>query len=132
MQDPTEAIEDLRNKLICPCGCGKNQTSTEFASTLYMAQGIYGKPFTITSGFRCLKHNEAVKGDPNSASLYGEHADIDYHTPAFLFLIIKALVGAGFERFRLYPRHLHIDRSRKHPFPTFTWANYPPPKPKEA
>jgi hypothetical protein len=132
MEDISEKIEEFRNKLICPCGCGKNQTSSEFASMLYMAQGVYGKNLTITSGFRCPKHNEEVKGYPDSASLYGEHADIDYQTPGLLFLILKALIGAGFERFRLYPRHLHIDRSRKYPFPGFAWANYPPPKPKEA
>lgn len=132
MEDIADKIEEFRNKLICPCGCGKNQTSSEFASLLYMAQEVYGKPFLITSGFRCLKHNKDVKGDPNSAALYGEHADLDYQTPAFLFLIIKALIEAGFERFRLYPRHLHIDRSMKYPFPAFTWANYPPLKPEEA
>lgn len=131
MEDISEKIEEFRNKLICPCGCGVNRTTSEFISTLYMAQGVYGKPFIITSGSRCMKHNVEKGGASDSASLYGEHADLSYPTPADLFLIIKSLIDAGFERFRLYPHHIHVDRHPKYPVPSFAWANYPPPIKKE-
>lgn len=132
MEDISEKIEEFRNKLGCPCGCGTNYTSSEFASMLYFAQGVFGKPFTITSGSRCIKHNTEEKGDPNSASLIGEHADLGYQLFADLFLLIKALIGAGFERFRLYPRHLHVDRHPRGPSPYFAWADYPPQTKKGA
>ena len=132
MEDISEKIEEFRQKLGCPCGCGTNRTSSEFAGMLYFAQGVYGKVFTIDSGARCPKHNKDVGGDPDSASLFGEHADLAFPTPADLFLMIKALFGAGFERFMLYPRHLHVDRHPRGPTPYFAWANYPSPIKKEA
>jgi hypothetical protein len=132
MEDISEKIEEFRQKLGCPCGCGTNRTSSEFAGMLYFAQGVYGKPFTITSGARCLQHNKDEQGSPDSASLYGEHADLAFQTPADLFIGTKALIGAGFERFRLYPRHLHVDRHPKFPVPSFACANYPPKIKKEA
>jgi hypothetical protein len=131
MEDISEKIEEFRQNLGCPCGCGTNRTTSEFAGMLYFAQGVFGKPFTINSGARCPKHNKNVGGDPESASLCGEHADLGYKNTTDLFLMIKALLGAGFERFRLYPRHLHVDRSPKYPFPSFTWADYPKKQKKE-
>ncbi|MCJ7805591.1 D-Ala-D-Ala carboxypeptidase family metallohydrolase [Patescibacteria group bacterium] len=131
MEDITPQIEEFRLQLACRCGCGSNRTSSEFAGMLYFAQGVYGKLFTIDSGARCPKHNAWLGGDPDSASLYGEHADLAFPTPADLFLGIKALIGAGFERFMLYPRHLHVDRHPKWPIPRFAWANYPPKIKKE-
>lgn len=36
----------------------------------------YGKPITVTSGFRCAALNKAVGGAPISQHLFGEAADI--------------------------------------------------------
>jgi len=134
--DITQEAENLRETLGCPCGCNQNFTSIEFATLLLFAQGVYGKEFTITSGYRCPNKNKAEKGLEDSASLYGEHADIAYWKTVDAFLIIKALIGAGFERLRVYPldqafrigkktAHIHVDRHPKYQEPTFTVGLYP-------
>jgi hypothetical protein len=126
MEDISEKVQIFLNTLGCSCGCGQNRTSDEFAQTLFFAQGVYGKPFVITSAYRCPQYNAKVGGVLDSPSIYGQHADIAYDTPQDLFLMFKALIGAGFERFRIYPHHLHVDRHPKWPQPSFMWANYPP------
>ena len=37
----------------------------------------YGKPITVTSGYRCPKLNTAVKGAKNSQHIKGQAADIN-------------------------------------------------------
>lgn len=126
IEDPSPQIEALRELLSCRCGCGRNNTSFEFAALLYMAQGVYGKQLPIYQGCRCTKFNDSVGAAQNSPSLIGEHVDLHYENPPDLFLLIKALLAAGFESFRLYPHHLHIQRDPNDPIPAFAWANYPP------
>ena len=48
-----------------------------------------GFPLTITSGYRCTKLNELVKGAKNSDHLYGMAADIKCHDNQKLFEAIK-------------------------------------------
>lgn len=120
--------QELELKMRCKCECGK-RSQNNFLQTLFFAQQQFGKPIDVHSGARCAKHNAATPGaDPNSAALYGEHADLGYQTTGELFLLISALIKVGFERFRLYPHHLHIDKHPSFPVPSFAWANYPPPK----
>lgn len=58
------------------------------------ARAIYGRPITVTSGYRSPKLNEAVGGVPNSQHIKGEAADITAGSPAEnrrLFAIIREL-----------------------------------------
>ena len=48
-----------------------------------------GFPLTITSGYRCNKVNNLVKGSKNSDHLYGFAADIICHDNAKLFEALK-------------------------------------------
>ena len=58
---PDSAIKNL--KILC-------------TQVLEPARQRYGHPLTITSGFRCLKLNRLVGGQPNSYHLKGMAADI--------------------------------------------------------
>lgn len=129
MEDFTQDLEKFRALLTCPCGCGHNRTTFEFISKLYMAQGLFGKPFLIYQGFRCTKFNDFVGAAQDSPALTGEHIDLSFETPKDLFFLIKSLLAAGFERFRLYPHHLHVDQDPNFSTPSFSWNNYPPKKP---
>ena len=60
----------------CKCGCTGNTIDPDFAEKLDTIREICGFPFTVTSGFRCLAHNKAVGGHPNSAHCRGLAVDI--------------------------------------------------------
>lgn len=55
----------------------------------------YGKPITITSGYRCKKLNSAVGGSKTSQHMTGAAADIKCTatTKAYLFNLIKEMIN---------------------------------------
>ena len=53
------------------------------------ARELLNKPIIISSGFRCLKLNLAVKGSKTSQHLTGEAADISCSDNSYLFSLIK-------------------------------------------
>lgn len=57
------------------CG-GSAPVNTNLVLALQVLRERIGQPLTITSGFRCIKHNAAVGGAKNSQHLYGTAADI--------------------------------------------------------
>jgi len=118
---------EFREQFSCKCGCGLNNVQDDFLNKLFFAQNISGVKFLITSGCRCQKHNLEVGGSPDSASLLGVHADIAFIDTFNCFLIFKALIGAGFERIRLYPRHIHVDQHPRFPVPSISLGSYSNP-----
>lgn len=55
----------------------------------------YGKPITITSGFRCEKLNKAVGGVPTSQHIKGEAVDIVCSNNKELWNLIVSMVKSG-------------------------------------
>lgn len=57
----------------------------------------YGKPITITSGYRCPKLNAAVGGSKTSQHMKGQAADIKCTatSKAELFNLIKGMINKG-------------------------------------
>lgn len=57
--------------------CGNSAPMNHlFMTELVRIRAIYGKPITVTSGFRCKKHNTSVGGTENSNHTKGLAADI--------------------------------------------------------
>lgn len=103
----------------CKCGCGYDTPNPELIRMLQIARDLYGKPMTITSGCRCIKHNRNVGGAANSAHIQGKAVDIATPTGADRYLIITSLMAAGFRRiginFKQRFVHADIDDSKPHP-----------------
>jgi len=64
-------------ELACKC-CGVDGTTQEFADKLQKFRDAVGIPLTITSAYRCEKHNAAVGGAKNSQHIRGTAADIKW------------------------------------------------------
>lgn len=64
-----------RAEFDCPCGCSAQMVDPELAEKLQRIRDALGKPIKITSGYRCLPHNQAVDGGANSRHRYGMAAD---------------------------------------------------------
>lgn len=107
----------------CPC-CGRNFTSERLILMLDKAREIAGVKFIITSGYRCEKHNAAVKGSKNSSHLDGLAADILCVNPDTRYIILKALLQAGFNRIGIYEKHIHVDIDYRKPHGVVWLAKY--------
>ena len=92
----------------CPC-CGMAQMDGNFLLMIDQAREIAGVPFTITSGYRCEKHNRAVGGVASSSHLTGKAADISTAGSGDRFAIVDAAMGVGFNRMGMRKDFIHVD-----------------------
>lgn len=64
-----------RSEFACKCGCGYDTVDAELLKRLTIIRQRFG-PVTISSGCRCVTHNEREGGSPKSQHLLGRAADI--------------------------------------------------------
>lgn len=64
-----------RTEYICKC-CGKGTLEEDTLKLLDEIREDFGEAISITSGFRCVKHNSKVGGEKNSQHVLGKAADI--------------------------------------------------------
>ena len=65
-----------RSEFACKCGCGFDTVDFKLPFILQDVRDHFDKSVAITSGCRCLDHNEAVGGKSNSQHVKGRAADI--------------------------------------------------------
>ena len=69
-----------RSEFACHCGCGfglaDGEVSDKLLKVLDQLRTHFMQPITVTSGCRCVDHNDSVGGKANSQHLYGKAADI--------------------------------------------------------
>ena len=80
-----------------------------FLQMLDDARGISGIPFNITSGYRTKNRNKLVGGVANSSHLVGKAADISVQSGNERYIIINALIKAGFKRIGVAKTFIHCD-----------------------
>mgnify|MGYP000203398705 FL=1 len=81
----------------------------EFLNKLAQARKIAAVGFKITSGYRSPEHNEKVGGVPNSSHTLGHACDIYAPTSRQKYIIINALLQAGFNRIGVAKNFIHVD-----------------------
>ena len=86
----------------------------EVVQALDIARDIYGYPRVITSGFRTIEHNRSLiergyAASPNSSHLLGWAVDIAVPNSQRRFLMVEALLDAGFHRIGLGKTFIHVD-----------------------
>jgi len=81
----------------------------DFLEMLDHARHIAGIPFKINSGYRTIEHNEAVGGKQNSSHIVGKAVDIAIQGSRERWLILEALIHAGFTRFGIANTFIHVD-----------------------
>ena len=95
----------------CPC-CHTVMLHPKLAASLQKLREAWGKPLTVTSGYRCARHNAEVGGVPRSRHMRGLAADIA--APRAEQERLRELARkAGFTKIILYPErnfiHLEIN-----------------------
>ena len=89
-------------------GSGKYMDES-FLSMLDDARSIAGIPFIINSGFRSKSHNAYVGGKEQSSHQFGYAVDLHCTDSRSRFIIIDALIKAGFNRIGVGNTFLHVD-----------------------
>jgi len=89
-------------------GSGSNM-DVSFLEMLDEARDIANTPFKINSGYRTIAHNSNVGGVANSSHLKGFAADIHCTNDEKRFIIINALLLAGFIRIGVAKTFIHVD-----------------------
>jgi len=103
----------------CPTlpNSGINMDS-DFLQKLDNARHIGGIVFKINSGYRTKEHHEAIykklgKEPTKSAHLIGKAADIHCADSKSRFIILSALLDAGFTRIGISSTFIHCDTAEK-------------------
>jgi uncharacterized protein YcbK (DUF882 family) len=91
------------------------------AKRLEPVRAVFG-PIRIQSGFRCAKHNQAVKGAQFSQHLAGLAADIAVDTDSDRYLLIATLIECKFRRIGIGAQFVHADIGPGSPV---LWTYYP-------
>ena len=81
----------------------------EVVQALDIARDIYGYPMVISSGFRSIEANRACGGSPKSSHLLGYAVDIAITNSRRRFLLLEALLDAGFNRIGVSEDFIHVD-----------------------
>lgn len=97
----------------CTC-CKRVMIDSRLLKGIVLLRIMLNKPIYITSGYRCKKENERVKGYRTSYHMLGMAADIKVKD-----ISIKELADIakdiGFKGIGEYKKHLHLD-IRKVPY----------------
>ena len=99
---------------------GKNM-DRDFILKLEEARELAGIPFKITSGYRTKEHNEEVGGVKNSSHLKGVAADISVGSGSERYIILNALIKAGFKRLGIAKTFIHCDTDIEKPNSVWTY-----------
>lgn len=86
-----------------------------FLNKLDDARGIAGMPFTVTSGFRSVKHNALIGGVDGSSHTRGHAVDIACRDSVSRWKIIDALIKVGFNRIGIADTFIHVDDDPEKP-----------------
>ena len=114
MKPGWESLNFAAWEFLCPC-CKLEYMNQHFIMRLQLSRAIAGIPFVIGSGWRCFDRNKAVGGVDESSHLTGYAADIIAVTSQEKFIVISALLRAGFKRIGVARYYVHVDNDLSKP-----------------
>ena len=97
----------------CQDGCGgdiSDDLKTVIEALSFALGGVI-----VTSGYRCLKHNQEVGGVPDSAHTKGLAADISCKDGAYRLKLVLQALKSGIMRIGIGKTFVHIDIDHSKP-----------------
>jgi len=99
-----------RVEFACKCGCGFDEIKQHHVEMLQQVRDEVGFPMPIASGCRCLSHNTAIGGVPDSSHMRGEASDVTCLDSERRFKLARAALKVGFTRIGIGKTFVHMDR----------------------
>ena len=101
-------------ELECNCGCGTFNVRQSSITRLDKAREIADMPFIVNSACRCSVHNIAEGGKETSSHKTTDEIeckafDIAVGSSHARFVILRALISAGFTRIGIGKTFIHAD-----------------------
>lgn len=98
----------------CSPSCSLQDMKQTTMSKLDTAREIAGIPFVVNSAFRSPAWDKSKGRSGTGAHTLGQAVDIRCNTDRNRFLILAALIKAGFKRIGIARTYIHADNSEKH------------------
>lgn len=101
----------------CRCGCGMAIVSLRLIRSLEeLRAACGGNPIRINSGYRCPRHNRAIRGAKRSKHLFGEAADIVVAgmEPGDVAKMAEQVEGFQMGGIGIYRGFVHVDVGTTH------------------
>jgi len=89
--------------------CNIEDMSTDLLEKLDIARYFAGVPFVINSAYRTLGWELDHARDGSSSHTKGFAVDINVKESRYRYLIVKALLKAGFDRIGIHDDFIHVD-----------------------
>ena len=102
---------DRNPRYACKC-CGVNWIDPRLEWMISLIEDALERELTVTSGFRCERHNKEEGGSDTSSHLTGLAADIECKYSRLRFMIIGAAIQVGFRRIGVWKDFIHLDIDR--------------------
>ena len=111
-----------REEFACGCGCGfgmnDGDVSEELLAILELVRLDASRPLKINSGCRCVYHNRAVGGVPDSAHTRGTAVDVAVYGGKDRHAIVEAALVHGAQGVGVASNFVHIDVDELLPRPS--------------
>lgn len=92
----------------CKCGCGTMKVDQKLVKKLEKLRNMVHGKVSVTSGYRCSKHNIKVGGVRNSQHTKGKASDIKVSGISQVKLAQYAK-QCGFSYIKVYKSWIHVD-----------------------
>ena len=89
--------------------CQIEDMDEAFMHRLDTARGLAGIPFVVNSGYRSVEYEKQQGRDGDSAHTKGLAVDLKAEGSRQRYLIIEALIKAGFHRIGVGETFVHVD-----------------------
>lgn len=104
--------EDEFNR--CSPSCSLQDMKQTTISKLDTAREVAGIPFVLTSAYRSPEHDRSKGRSGTGAHTVGRAIDIRCNSSRNRFLVVNALLKAGFKRIGVGKTFVHADDSETH------------------
>lgn len=97
--------------------CKVEDMNLAFMDKLLFAQKLCGKKFHITSAYRSVAYEKSKGRNGRSAHCLGLAVDISTRDSKSRYLVVSALINAGFNRIGIGKTFVHVDDDLKRVHP---------------